>query len=260
MTEQVEKIISELKAIQTKLPELRDLFWLKIDRFNEDDRQRGETFDEKFERQTTNLYRVIDSFTTFIEKSFTPTAEEVAKEKAIEKLRAEFPSFDDWNEEAKNALITREVKAILNNIPQVIVQKPSNKPNRGPKYTINNSPDKVYNINSDFSHCRPSFLEFRNNKYAVNNWAMVLKELANILYSENPAPVNEFILKDLSKKPLFSNNQQNYFRPLEIVNGLFVESNFSANQMCGFCKKLLDIYGIAHSDVKIYLDRISAKA
>jgi hypothetical protein len=259
MIEQVEKIIAELKAIQAKLPELRDLFWLKIDRYSEADQQRGVAFDEKFEQQCNKILRVINSFTAFIEKSFTPSAEEIAREKALQKLRSEFPNFDDWNEEAKKALIQREIKAILNEIPQVTVQESSNEPNRGPKYTINNNPDKVYNINSDFSHCRPSFFEFRNNKYAVNNWAMVLKELVNILYSENPVPADEFILKDLSKKPLFSKNQQNYFRPLEIVKGLFVESNFSANQMCRFCTKLLDIYGISHSEVKIYLDRIPAK-
>jgi hypothetical protein len=33
MTEQIENILAELKAIQAKLPELRDLFWLKIDRY-----------------------------------------------------------------------------------------------------------------------------------------------------------------------------------------------------------------------------------
>jgi hypothetical protein len=103
-----------------------------------------------------------------------------------------------------------------------------------------------------------AYLNLCGQRYAINNWAMLLKELAEILYNENSIPINEFIAKDLSKKPLFSNNRQKYFRPLEIVNGLFVESNFSANQMCGFCKKLLDIYGIAHSEVKIYLDRIPA--
>jgi hypothetical protein len=51
MTEQIEKILDELKAIQAKLSELRDLFWLKIDRYRESDQQRGVAFDEKFEQQ-----------------------------------------------------------------------------------------------------------------------------------------------------------------------------------------------------------------
>jgi hypothetical protein len=49
MTEQIKNILAELKAMQAKLPELRDLFWLKIDRYDEAEQQRGVEFDEKFE-------------------------------------------------------------------------------------------------------------------------------------------------------------------------------------------------------------------
>ncbi len=261
MPDQIKNILSEFDAIQTKLPELRELFWLKIDRYNEADQQRGVAFDEKFERQCEKLFRRIDSFSAFIKRSFAPSAEELAKEKALEKLRSEFPGFDEWNEEAKRALLEREIQTILIKIKQNNIAKiKSNKePNRGPKYQINNQPDKIYSIDSDFSHCRPSFFEFRDKKYSVNNWAMVLKELENILYTENSTLITEFIVRDLSRKPLFSINPKNYLRPLEISNGLFVESNFSANQMCRTCKKLLDIYGIEHSEVKLYLDRIPAK-
>lgn len=113
MTEQIKNILIELKAIQAKLPELRDLFWLKIDRYNEADQQRGVAFDEKFEQQRDKLFRVIDSFSAFIEKSFAPSAEEIAKEKALQKLRVEFPGFDGWNEEAKKALLEREMIDLL---------------------------------------------------------------------------------------------------------------------------------------------------
>jgi hypothetical protein len=95
MIKQIENILAELKAIQVKLPELRDLFWLKIDRYNEADQQRGVAFDEKFEQQYDKLFKVINSFTAFIEKSFAPSVEDVAKEKALQKLRAEFSGFDE---------------------------------------------------------------------------------------------------------------------------------------------------------------------
>ena len=113
MIEQIKNILAEFKAMQAKLPELRDLFWLKIDRYDEAEQQRGVEFDEKFEQQCGKLVRAIDSFTTFIEKSFTPSAEEIAKEKARQKLRAEFPNFDDWNKEAKKALFEREMNELL---------------------------------------------------------------------------------------------------------------------------------------------------
>ncbi|MDR2979154.1 MAG: hypothetical protein LBV02_01730, partial [Bacteroidales bacterium] len=201
MIEQIENILAELKTIQTKLPELRDLFWLKIDRYNEADQQRGVVFDEKFAQQRDKLFRVIDNFSTFIGKSFAPSAEEVAKGKALQKLRTEFSSFDNWNEEAKKALLEREITDCAVKTPKKLIQKKIQKPNRGPKYQINNQPDRVYNIDNDFSHCRPYSFEFRDQKYVINNWAMLLKELAEILYNEDSTPIDEFIPKDLSKKP-----------------------------------------------------------
>jgi hypothetical protein len=259
MAEQIDNILAELKLIQTKLPELRDLFWLKIDRYSEIDQQRGIVFNGKFEQQRNRLFRALDSFSVFIEKSFAPSDEGKAKEKALQKLCAEFPSFLDWTEEAKKALLEREIADCVAKAPKKIIQKKPQKPNRGPKYQINNQPDRVYSIDNDFSHCRPCLFEFRGQKYVINNWAMLLKELAEILYNENSTPIDEFIPKDLSKKPLFSKNPETYLRALEITKGLFVESNFSANQMCISCKKLLDIYGFSHSEMKIYLDRIPAK-
>ena len=77
-------------------------------------------FDEKFERQCEKLFRRIDSFSAFIKRSFAPSAEELAKEKALEKLRSEFPGFDEWNEEAKRALLEREIQMILIKIKQII--------------------------------------------------------------------------------------------------------------------------------------------
>ena len=77
--------------------------------------------------------------------------------------------------EAKKALLERELQTILIKNPQRIVVKATEAPNHGPKYKINKQPDKVYNIDSDFSHCRPSFFEFRDKKYAVNNWYLRLR-------------------------------------------------------------------------------------
>ncbi|MDR0561020.1 MAG: hypothetical protein LBG92_12725 [Prevotellaceae bacterium] len=59
MTEQIENILNELKALQAQL---FDLFWLKIDRYNEADKQRGVLFDEKFKQQHDKLSRIIDNF------------------------------------------------------------------------------------------------------------------------------------------------------------------------------------------------------
>lgn len=102
MTEQIENILAASKEIRAKLPEVLDLFWLKINCYNETEQRCGVDFDEKFEKQCEKLFPVIDSFLAFIGKSSAPSAEKIAKEKALQKLCADFQSFDDWNEEAKN--------------------------------------------------------------------------------------------------------------------------------------------------------------
>jgi hypothetical protein len=66
------------------------------------------------------------------ETELAPKAVKIALEKALQKLRAEFSGFDDWNEEAKKALLEREIQTILVNIPQRIVAKvkANEEPNR----------------------------------------------------------------------------------------------------------------------------------
>lgn len=113
MKEQVNKIIEELNTITTKFSDIRDLFWLKIDRYKENDLNRGIEFDKKYEQQCFKLSRSINAFTKFIEKSFEPSANEIARDKAILKLKADYPNFEEWNEEAKQALIEREIDVLL---------------------------------------------------------------------------------------------------------------------------------------------------
>lgn len=130
MTVQIKNLLSELNAIQAKLPELRELFWLKIDRYNTVDQQHGQAFDERFEQQHSKLVRTIESFTAFIEKSFAPTADELAKESAVQKLCTELTGFNDLNEEVKKALLDREIKIQRNAVKtpkETIVRQSGNK-------------------------------------------------------------------------------------------------------------------------------------
>lgn len=105
--EQIGNIVDEFAKLRAKLPELRDLFWLKIDRYSEADQQRGAEFDEKFNRKLENLSRVINGFTSFIQKSFAPSAEDVAKERALEKLEkaVEILGPDSLNDANKEGLL-----------------------------------------------------------------------------------------------------------------------------------------------------------
>lgn len=120
MNEQIDKIIEELNSIKNKFPDIRDLFWLKIDRYKEDDLNKGVEFDKKYEQQCDKLSRSIIAFSKFIEKSFEPSTEEIARDRAIQKLKADYPNFEEWNEEAKIALIERETDILLKTKIKVI--------------------------------------------------------------------------------------------------------------------------------------------
>jgi hypothetical protein len=50
MNSKVEKFINGLKQLNTQLSELREYFWLGIDRNDETEWQRGFLFDSKFEK------------------------------------------------------------------------------------------------------------------------------------------------------------------------------------------------------------------
>ena len=119
MNEKVEKFIHNLKQLNEQLPEIRDYFWLDIDRSSDTDRQRGIVFDSKFEKIKTLFSQSEKKVTAFLEESFYNPQKEAYKE-AMVKLKAEFPNFDDWNEEAKNALIEKYTNDILKSITKPI--------------------------------------------------------------------------------------------------------------------------------------------
>jgi len=105
MKEKLEKYITTLKQMSNQLPEFRDDFWLKIDRSNEVDKQRGIEFDNKFERIKEKYLQAESALSIFLENSFYDQKEEV-----IKILKQKHLDFDSWPDSAKNALIEEYLK------------------------------------------------------------------------------------------------------------------------------------------------------
>lgn len=83
MQPEVKEILDKLQYAKDSLKVISEYFWLKIDRYNENEMRRGETFNEQFEKRTSGVCSIIDSYCRFIEKSFaqkSPT--EIAKMEA----------------------------------------------------------------------------------------------------------------------------------------------------------------------------------
>ena len=79
MNEKIEKFICDLKQLNIQLPELRDYFWLNIDRSNETDMQSGISFDKKFEKITSALNSIEKQIIKFLENSFNDPKEQCHK-------------------------------------------------------------------------------------------------------------------------------------------------------------------------------------
>jgi hypothetical protein len=112
MNEKVEKFINDLELLNSQLHEMREYFWLNIDRTNETDRQRGILFDNKFEKIKDQFLQNKKTVGNFLEKSFFDPKKE-ARNEALNKLYSEFANFDEWDEIAKNALIEKYTNDIL---------------------------------------------------------------------------------------------------------------------------------------------------
>jgi hypothetical protein len=225
MIKQIENILAELKAIQVKLPELRDLFWLKIDRYNETDKQRGVAFDEKFEQQRDKLFRAIDSFTAFIEKSFAPSAEDVAKEKALQKLRAEFPGFDEWNEEAKKALLEREMNGFLETYSKIAdnsMESSKRIKEELQNLTILNGDDFSENFLNFYQNLDPTPSTHNAQKYIVRNYLLRQGYDEHLVNS-----LKKFILKSPPKKLI-----------VKFPDGTEINDKYAANTLSETIKRI----------------------
>lgn len=259
MTEQINEILQKLQEATSNLASIRDLFQNRLDYFNEDDRNRINEFNESFDSKVQKIDEKIKSFVRFVEKSFAPTAEELAKEKALKKLHADFPEFDNWGIEVQEALLDREIKSFTINEQYKNVKKPVKHPTIGSTVSIDNPElDKAFPITYNFEYCRPYAIEICGEKRNITSWRDALCQVADILCSDNQDPLKNFIAQDVSKKPWFSLSSSIYRSPLEIVNGIYSEANLNARDMLKSCRKLLDIYGVNYDKINIYLNKISS--
>ena len=113
MNEQVKNILLDLQNTTARINIIRDLFQAKLDYFNEEDRRKINEFNEIVEQKREQIDGKISSFIHFVEKSFAPSPKELAMEKALQKLRADFLDFDKWDASIQNALLEREMKSFV---------------------------------------------------------------------------------------------------------------------------------------------------
>ena len=257
MKKQIKDILHELQEATAHLSVIRDLYQNDLDYFNENDRRRINDFNETFDLKREQIDGKINSFVKFIEKSFAPTPQELAKEKALQKLKLDFPDFDNWDKNVQVALLERELKNISIETIPVNPKTPVKREKKG-ESVENPYPEKEYHITSDFSYCKPSALSVSGNLMHVSSWKDVLVKLADFLCSKDVNPLRNYIDSDVSNRPCFSLSTEKYRTPIVVASGIFAEANRSAPDLIKTCRRLLDIYSVDYSDIKIYLSKIAS--
>lgn len=256
MNEQIKNILRDLQNATSELDVIRDLFQAKLDYFNEEDRRKINEFNETFEQKREQIDGKINSFMRFIEKSFAPTAEEIAKEIALQKLHADFPEFDKWDASVQNALLERELKSFEMHSKEIKTR--DKKPTSGSTVCYDNpEPDKAFPITYNFEYCRPYAIEVCGERHNIKSWRDALCAVAKVLCEHNTKPLESFMSMDVKEKPWFSRTSDLYRSPLEIVEGVFAEANLSAKSMLASCRMLLDIYSVDYSEISVFLSKIA---
>ncbi len=104
----------------------------------------------------------------------------------------------------------------------------------------------------DFTGKQASAFYFLNHKYEVNSWKEVLIKLCEIIYKKHDREFNKVLSLKGRKRKYFSFNKKDLFKPQLIPSSnIYVETNFSANNIKKICFDLLNLFGYPKNALKI---------
>lgn len=114
----------------------------------------------------------------------------------------------------------------------------------------------VYGLSDDWVHKRPYGFKFlRNETYKVNLWKEVLIKTCEILYEIDPIKFNNFEnvpYMNGKRKKHFAKDPNELRREHRIKDGIYIETNHSANFIRKKIARLLKEYGFKTTDFKVY--------
>lgn len=127
------------------------------------------------------------------------------------------------------------------------------------KYLVDNT--KPYPLTSDFENTTPDRFSFRGEMYKVKTYKEMWLKLCEILYNKDNNKFKEIAtwhqIKGHKKSYIVYETDkiaQNITNPLRFLNtGIILEGTTSTTQKTKIMLKLLDLYKISSSSVKVYL-------
>lgn len=122
-------------------------------------------------------------------------------------------------------------------------------------FIIDNS--VIYTLYETFTHKRPFGFKIKDNKIIeANTWQEVLLKTCEVLIEIDPEKFMDFENKESmngKKNKYFSINSKNVPRPKKVGNGIYVNTNQSANSIRNLIIKMLKEYKFKITDFKVFL-------
>lgn len=214
MEKRVQQILTDLERVRENLLALSDDIWLNIEHNDSQSLQKGYEFKVKFNDK-------LDEFNT----------------------------------------ITSEISGLIENFTNVHVESVDVAGKGTPEHGhIIQELDSTqpHTIDENFTYKEPYGFVFQGQAYkGINNWRFLYKLFCKQIAESDIKRFKEFVESPEAKTSRggfhFSSNLSCLRSPLEIIEGIYAESNLSANSIRDKIKYLLKVFDIDSQEIVLYL-------
>ena len=219
MTTTIRDILQDLERVRENMLELSDDIWLSIDHNDPVALTEGVEFKTSYNEKMVEFDRLASDISELVQQYTSIRIGEPLQE----------PAHEKESEQQKNERIISDLDK-----------------------------EEAHNIDESFTYKRPyGFVLCGQGFKEVNTWRRMLEQVCYVLNQRDPElfsalPVNtDFISRrgNLS----FASDESKLRVSSEVIPGMFVEVNLSANHMRNLIRNLLDTFSLDKSNLTIYL-------
>lgn len=260
--EEIKRLFTAATTTIEQLTQICNLYRNIYDIYTPEGSQKINQFEDVFNRRHENIVRAINSLTRFVEQSFAPSEEELLREKAMETLRKEHPTFDSWPAEAQNAILIVKLKELSEKKPKQTSDQQHAK--REVLQSMNNPElDKPFAITDDLIGCKPYKFELLGKMNNVASWKKLCAEVCTILYNQNPQLLEDYVASPANTNAgnynIISRHSNFVDKSFKLMTGFYICDGCDATYYRKFTIKFMEIYDIPLQALSIYLNKIAKR-
>jgi Uncharacterized conserved protein len=126
-------------------------------------------------------------------------------------------------------------------------------------YTQTKKQENIYSLSDDhdFTNEKIGAFIFLNERYEVKSWKDFYEKVSRLLYDLDPNIFISFLNDEDFKgktRVYIASNESELYKPIQVSDNLFLESNLSAESILVLIRKLLRKYEFAEEDLYLLLE------